>query len=239
MNIRDWLIAVVAACALSGPAHADATAQVRRALAEHVPGFPASAHVLKTPYSGLYEVDIGDHVFYTDAQAKYLFSGDIIEAHSGTNLTQLRVQQLQRVDWNKLPLKDSFSVVYGKGARQVAVFEDPYCPYCRALDRTLARIGNLTVHVFLFPVISQDSPAKSRDIWCAPKPGQAWVEWMGSHKSPPPAPAQCDSQVLKANLKLGESLDIQSTPTMFLHDGSRITGAVDQAVLVRRLDAAK
>ncbi len=238
MKLRHFLAALAAAFACLGVAHAD-TASVRRELQQHVPNFPPSAKVFSTPYSGLYEVDIGDQVFYTDATARYVFSGDILDTHTGANLTRLRVQQLQRVDWNKLPWKDSFVVKYGQGARQIAVFEDPYCPYCRVLDKTLERIGNLTVHVFLLPVISPRSPAKARQIWCAPDRGQAWQAWMGEHKEPPPAPAHCDSSVLQANLKLGQSLDIQSTPTMFLRDGTRISGALQQADLVRQLDAVR
>ncbi|WP_297908715.1 DsbC family protein [Thiomonas sp.] len=241
MNFRRFLISAVGALALlAGAAHAaDNTEGVRRALSKVLPNFPASAHIVKTPYAGLYEVDFGDHVFYTDATGTFLFAGNILDTRSGVNVTQARVQQLQKVEWNKLPLKDSFKVVYGNGARQVAVFEDPYCPFCREFDKNLAKAGNMTVHVFLYPVISKDSPAKSRQIWCAPDRGQAWLAWMGDHKEPPVAPASCNSDALQANLALGQKLNIQSTPTTFLHDGTRITGAIEYADLVKALDSVK
>jgi thiol:disulfide interchange protein DsbC len=238
MNLRRFLIAALGSLAMLGASAAHAgTAEVRRALAKLLPNFPASAQIIKTPYAGLYEVDIGDHVFYTDGQGSFLFAGNILDTRSGVNVTKARIEQLQKVQWNKLPLQDSFKVVYGNGARQVAVFEDPYCPFCREFDKSLAKAGNMTVHVFLFPVISKDSPAKARDIWCAPDRSQAWQAWMNEHKEPPKAPASCDSKALQSNLRLGESLNIQSTPTSFLHDGSRITGAIEYADLVKRLAA--
>ena len=241
MNFRRFLISAAGALALlAGAAHAaDNTEQVRRALSKLLPDFPASAHIVKTPYAGLYEVDYGDHVFYTDATGSFLFSGNILDTRSGVNVTQARVQELQKVDWKQLPLKDSFKVVYGNGARQVAVFEDPYCPFCRQFDKNLAKAGNMTVHVFLYPVITRNSPAKSRQIWCAPHPGEAWQAWMTEHKEPPAAPAGCHSDVLQSNLELGQKLNIQSTPTTFLHDGTRITGAIEYADLVKALDSAK
>ncbi len=238
MNLRHFLIGALGALAMLGAAHAGPD-DVRRALSKVLPNLPASARIIKTPYGGLYEVDIGDHVFYTDAQGSFLFAGNILDTRTGVNVTQARVQQLQKVQWNKLPLQDSFKVVYGNGSRQVAIFEDPYCPFCREFDKTLARAGNMTVHVFLFPVISQKSPAKARDIWCAPHRGQAWQAWMEQHKEPPSAPAACDSKALQANLLLGQRLGIQSTPTTFLHDGTRITGAIEYADLVRRLNTAR
>ncbi len=242
MNLKRILLGAATVLALLGAAsaHADSgTEQVRRALSRLLPDFPASATIVKTPYAGLYEVDLGDHVFYTDSKGSFLFAGNILDTRTGVNVTKQRIEQLQKVDWNKLPLKDSFKVVYGNGARQVAVFEDPYCPYCRAFDQTLSRIGDMTVHVFLFPVISKDSPAKARDIWCAPDRGKAWVAWMTDHKEPPKAPASCNSQALQDNLQLGQSLGIESTPTSFLHDGTRITGAVEYADLVQRLKPVK
>ena len=240
MNLRRFLIAALGSLAMLGASAAHAgTAEVRRALAKLLPNFPASAQIIKTPYAGLYEVDIGDHVFYTDGQGSFLFAGNILDTRSGVNVTKARIEQLQKVQWNKLPLQDSFKVVYGNGARQVAVFEDPYCPFCREFDKSLAKAGNMTVHVFLFPVISKDSPAKARDIWCAPDRGKAWVAWMTDHKEPPKAPASCNSQALQANLQLGQSLGIESTPTSFLHDGTRITGAVEYADLVQRLKPVK
>ena len=241
MNFRRFLLSAAGALALlAGVAHAaDNTGQVRRALSKLLPDFPASAHIVKTPYAGLFFNDTATTEIYTDATGSFLFSGSILDTRSGVNVTQARVQELQKVDWKNLPLKDSFKVVYGNGARQVAVFEDPYCPFCRQFDKNLAKAGNMTVHVFLYPVITKNSPAKSRQIWCAPHPGEAWQAWMTEHKEPPAAPAGCHSDVLQSNLELGQKLNIQSTPTTFLHDGTRITGAIEYADLVKALDSAK
>ena len=240
MNLKRILLGAATALALLGAAsaHADSgTEQVRRALSRLLPDFPASATIVKTPYAGLYEVDLGDHVFYTDSKGSFLFAGNILDTRTGVNVTKQRIEQLQKVDWNKLPLKDSFKVVYGNGARQVAVFEDPYCPYCRAFDQTLSRIGDMTVHVFLFPVIRPDSPARARDIWCSADRGRAWTDWMDHQKAPTPAAADCKAEALQANLALGQRLGIESTPTMFLQNGTRISGAVDAAAITRAMAA--
>ncbi|OIQ82698.1 putative thiol:disulfide interchange protein DsbC precursor [mine drainage metagenome] len=228
------LLGLAASLVLATASQAQSTAEVRNALAKVLPNFPASAKVVKTPYAGLYEVDIGDRVFYTDASGRYLFAGEILDTKTGTNMTKERIAELQKISWKDLPFKDSFKVVYGNGKRQIAVFEDPYCPYCHQLDKTLEKMSNMTVHVFLFPVIRPESPAKSREVWCAPDRSKAWQAWMNDQKDPPKAPAGCVDP-LKTNLALGQRLGIESTPTMFLENGQRITGAVDAAEIEKRM----
>ena len=213
---------------------AQGTADLRKALTKVLPNFPASAQIIKTPYAGLYEVDLGDRVFYTDATGTFLFAGEILDTRNGVNITKTRVEELQKIKWSELPLKDAFKVVYGNGKRQLAVFEDPYCPYCHLLDKTLETMSNMTVHVFLFPVIRPESPAKASDIWCAADKGKTWEAWMNEQKEPPKAPASCVTP-LQANLALGRKLGVESTPTMFLENGQRITGAVDAAEIDKRL----
>ena len=226
------LLAVSSVFATSS--QAQGTADLRKALTKVLPNFPASAQIIKTPYAGLYEVDLGDRVFYTDATGTFLFAGEILDTRNGVNITKTRVEELQKIKWSELPLKDAFKVVYGNGKRQLAVFEDPYCPYCHQLDKTLETMSNMTVHVFLFPVIRPESPAKARDIWCAADKGKTWEAWMNEQKEPPKAPASCVTP-LQANLALGQKLGLTSTPTMFLENGQRITGAVDAAEIDKRL----
>ena len=43
--------------------------------------------VTPAPVSGLYEVLVGNEIFYTDSSGKYLIQGEIIELASGKNIT--------------------------------------------------------------------------------------------------------------------------------------------------------
>ncbi len=239
MKLRSFLVAMafIAGSMLASAANAEDTAQLRQALSRVLPNFPATAKIIKTPYAGLYEVDVGGHLFYTDAKGSFLFAGEILDTRTGTNVTKARIEELDRVDWKTFPLKDSLSVVYGAGKRQIVVFEDPYCPYCHQLEQTLEKMGNMTVHVFLFPVIRPDSPAKARDVWCAPDRARAWQDWMDQQKAPPAASSKCDTSAIKANLALGQRLGVQSTPTMFMPNGDRLSGAVDAAEIEKHFGA--
>ncbi len=123
--------------------------------------------VRPTPMKGLYEVRIGTDLFYTDAKGNYVIQGELIDTKARRNLTEDRIAKLTAVDFSALPLKDAFTIVRGDGKRKVAVFEDPNCGYCKRFERDLQNVDNVTVYLFLYPILSPDSAEKSRNIWCA------------------------------------------------------------------------
>ncbi len=236
--LRLARLAVLAAAALAVPAMAQTLAETRAALEKAMPGLPASAKIIKTPYAGLYEVDIGTKLFYTDAKATFLFAGEIFDTKTQTNVTKARIDELRRVNWKDLPFKDSFQLVFGNGKRQIAIFEDPYCPYCHKMEATLEKVSNVTLHVFVVPIIRRESMQQARDIWCAPNRSKAWLDWMNHEVQPPKAAATCVDP-LKSNVQLAESLGISSTPTLIFMDGSRMEGALPQEEVEKKLAAVK
>jgi thiol:disulfide interchange protein DsbC len=129
--------------------------------------------------------------------------------------------------------------VHGDGKRVIAVFEDPNCGYCKRLRQTaLKDLNNVTIYTFLYNILSEDSFAKSKNIWCSADRGKAWDEWMVNGKMAPQAPASCETPNDKV-LALGQKLHIQGTPAIFFTDGSRIPGAVDQKALETKLASLK
>jgi thiol:disulfide interchange protein DsbC len=192
----------------------------------------------KTAYGGLYEVRSGSDIFYTDANARYMFVGKVVDLESLQDLTRARADELAAIRFADLPFEMAIKTVKGNGRRVMAVFEDPNCPYCRKLHETLRGIDNVTVYTFLMNILSDDSAVKSKNIWCAADRAQAWQDWMLASKPAPGAPAGCiapNEQVLA----LGRKLHLQGTPTIYFADGSRSGSGFDAATLEARLRAAQ
>ena len=93
-------------------------------------------------------------------------------------------------------MKDAFKIVRGNGKRKLAVFEDPNCGYCKQFERDLTKVDNVTIHLFLYPVLGPDSVVKSRNIWCAKDKAKAWTDWMVRDVTPDAAAANCDTAAL-------------------------------------------
>lgn len=213
-------------------------ATIRKNLTERLPKLPPIDEISKTPMEGLYEVRVNQsEIFYTDAQGNFLIQGNLIDVRAQEDLTEKRQAKLTEIDFKDLPIKDAFTIVRGNGKRKVAVFEDPNCGYCKRFERDLTKIDNVTVHVFLYPILSQDSVDKSRNIWCAKDKGKTFLDWMV--KDVTPAAANCDTAALARNLEFGKKNRITGTPTLIFANGTRVPGAIGADRVEKLLAEAK
>jgi len=231
MQLIPTLLAA-AALTLSLSATAQEAA-IRKTLAERIPQMEKIDEVQPTSMPGLYEVRIGTDIFYTDAKGNYLIQGELIDTRARRNLTEDRINKLSAVDFAALPFKDAFTIVRGDGKRKLAVFEDPNCGYCKRFERDMQNVDNVTVYLFLYPILSPDSAEKSRNIWCAKDRAAAWEDYMVRDKAP--TAATCDTSALQRNLAFGKKYKITGTPTLIFADGSRVPGAIPAKDVEKRL----
>ncbi len=207
---------------------------IRKNLAERIPALSQIDEISKTPMPGLFEVRVGTDVLYTDAEGNFLLHGSLLDARNGRNLTEERVNKLLAVDFKTLELKNAITMVRGNGKRKLAVFEDPNCGYCKRFEKDLQKIDNVTVHLFLIPILGEDSVNKSRQIWCAADRAKSWNDWMLRDVAPK-GKAICNTEALTANLEFANKHRITGTPTLIFEDGSRVPGAIGAVQLEERL----
>lgn len=233
-TFKTLLVGLLAGSTLAASAQ---EVTIRKSLAERLPDMPAIEEISMTPFPGLWEVRVkGNRIFYTDDGGSYLMLGPIIDTKTRTNITEERLEKLNAVAFNDLPFKDAFKIVKGKGTRQVAVFEDPNCPYCKKLHQELAKLDDVTVHVFLMPVLGPDSLEKSRRIWCAKDRARTYSNWMLNQQSP--EPAQCDTAAIERNNRLAAKHSINGTPTLIFSNDTRVPGYIPADRLEHALEQA-
>jgi thiol:disulfide interchange protein DsbC len=229
------LLILIFATTIAGLALAD-EASVKRGVEARFEGVKVES-VTRTPYTGLYEIVVGDSIFYTDEKVSFFFRGDLIDARSQRNLTEERQQKLSAIRFEDLPLELAIKQVRGNGKRVVAIFSDPFCPYCRSLDRALLREDDITIYTFLFPILRAESPDKARTIWCAPDRAKAYYDFMLNGREPA-ATAGCSAPVEKW-LALGHKVGVRATPTSFAVSGQRIMGARPEELIKAIAESAK
>jgi thiol:disulfide interchange protein DsbC len=236
MKLRKLLLAI---CALGlGLAASAQEATIRKNIAERLPQMKNIDEVNKTGMPGLFELRInGTDIYYTDAEGNYLIQGNLIDTKQKRNLTEERVDKLLEIDFDTLPLKDAFTIVRGNGKRKLAVFEDPNCGYCKRFERDLQKVDNVTVHMFLYPILSPDSTEKSRNVWCAKDKARAWQDLMV--RDVQASPGSCDAVAIARNLEFGKKHKITGTPTLIFVDGTRVPGAINAQQVEKMLAEAK
>ncbi|NBX22203.1 MAG: DsbC family protein, partial [Betaproteobacteria bacterium] len=154
-------------------------------------------------------------------------------------LTEERINKLTAIKFDTLPFKDAFTIVRGNGSRKLAVFEDPNCGYCKRFERDLQKVDNVTIYMFLYPILGPDSTEKSKAIWCSKDKAVAWQDWMLRDQPAPAAAAMCDTTPLARNVEFGKTYRIQGTPTLLFEDGNRVPGAIDAQQIEKHLKDAK
>ena len=229
-------------CALlvvAGAARADEAA-IRKAAEELLADGARVEGISKADFLGLYEVRIatpeGARILYTDENGSYFFIGTVIDAKTKDDITEARLRKLNAVRFEDLPLAQAFKIVRGKGTRQLAYFSDPRCPYCRKFDQELTKVDDVTVHVFLIPIIARDSEAISKAVWCSPDRSKAWLDLMLNGVQPTAKPT-CDTPIEK-NLALSRKYGINGTPTLIFANGERVSGWMPADKLSKMLAGA-
>jgi thiol:disulfide interchange protein DsbC len=235
MAIRLKLfISILALSFFSAAVWADEEA-VRKAIQPHFEGHKIDS-VKKTPF-GLYEVIVGDELFYTDDKASYFFFGHVIDTQTRTSMTNERMQEIKaarRVQLDSLPLQSAIKIVKGDGKRQVAIFTDPNCPYCKQLEKELANITNVTIYTLLYPVLN-GSMELSKKIWCSKNQIKAWDDFM--LKGIVPTGKDCETP-LEALVQSGRENKVSGTPTLIFADGSIVGGMIPAATIEEKLNGA-
>ncbi len=190
---------------------------------------------------GLFEVRFrspsGVRILYTDADATHIFFGKIYETANDRDLTDERLRKLNAIKFEQLPLDQAVKIQRGNGTRVLAMFSDPHCPACKQFEQTLQKVNDITLYVFMFPVIRPELAAHSKSVWCSPDRAKAWLDLALNGKTPPAA-ASCPNPVEK-NVALGQSLGVNATPTLVFANGERVGGSLQLADLTELLDQAK
>ena len=229
-------VIAVALGALALSALAD-EAQIRRAIESKLGGGRIEG-IQPAPVSGLWEVRFrtsrGVDVIYSDATGSYLIKGNIYDLKTERDLTDERLRKLNAIRFDSLPLAQAVQVQRGNGKRVVAMFSDPYCPYCQQIEKSLQQIDDITVYVFMYPVIKPELADHSKAVWCSPDRAKAWLD-LALRGKRPTGSASCETPVEK-NLELGRSLGVNSTPTLIFANGERVSGGLPAADLKELLD---
>ena len=222
-----FILAAAAVLLASQVAGAD-EASVRKAFAAKFPKAEVQS-VTKLPYLGLYEIVVEGEVLYADENFDYLIDGNIISTKTMSNLTEQKKRKLSAIPFADLPFEYAFKKVKGNGERKMAVFSDPDCPFCKRVEGDLAKLDNVTIYMFLYPIESlhPNAPDVAKRIWCSPDKAKAWDDYL-QRGIAPGADASCQNPVDKI-VDFGRKKGINGTPTLVFESGARVPGAISAA----------
>ena len=194
---------------------------VKAKLAQQYPNIKI-ADLQATEMTGLYSGTLDHQIVYVNENAQHLFVGSMIRLKDQRNLTKDLAMKKDIVDFKSLPFSDAIKTVRGNGQRQLAVFSDPNCPYCKVLEGNLAGLNNVTIYTFMYPIKAQ-SVLPSKKVWCSANKEYAWKNLIQKNIQPT-ATADCTTPI-ERNLELGKKLGLHGTPAIIFSNGYKAMGA--------------
>jgi thiol:disulfide interchange protein DsbC len=228
--------AALALCLAALPAGAN-EAQIRKVLEQKLQGVKIEG-VAPAPVPGLWEVRYrtprGIQILYSNATATHVIDGRIVDMRNDRDLTEERLRKLNAIRFDSLPMEQAVKIQRGNGKRVLAMFSDPYCPACKQFEQTLQQIDDITIYVFMYPVIRPELADHSKAVWCSPDRSKAWLD-LALRGQRPTSGLNCETPIDK-NVDLGHSLGVNSTPTLIFANGERVAGGMRIADLVPILD---
>ena len=144
------------------------------------------------------------------------------------------MRQLNKVDFADLPLDNAIKIVRGNGSRKVAMFADPNCGYCKRFERDLIGVSDITVYLFLYPILAPDSMQQVEGDLVRARPRQGVARPHGARHVGAGGHAPAPRRSTRTS-QFGKSKRIQGTPTIFFEDGERVPGAMPIADFEKKL----
>lgn len=233
------IVSLIAALSLLAGGPVLANEALKKTLQAKVPQLEIES-VARSPLPGFYEVVANGSIFYADEKGQYLIVAErVLDLNAKKDILEERMNRLTGIRFDALPLDMAFKNVKGNGKRRLAVFSDPDCPYCRRLEQDLRKLDDVTVYTFLLPIeqLHPDATAKARAVWCSADRQKTWDELMLNNVTPTGTKA-CENPVDKI-VAFAQQKRINATPTMFLADGTRVSGARSAGDLDRLLNEAE
>ncbi|BCU66302.1 hypothetical protein F941_00028 [Acinetobacter bouvetii DSM 14964 = CIP 107468] len=209
---------------LSQWAMADA-ASVQSQLQKNYPSLKIE-NIKTTEMPGIYSGSVGDQIIYTGEGAEHILVGSMIRLKDQKNLTNTLMLSQNQADWKKLPLKDAIKSVRGNGKRQLAVFSDPNCPYCKQLEVELSKLNDVTLYTFVLPLKAQ-SVAPSKQLFCEKDQAYAWTNLIS--KGVQPSSQKSCANPIERNIQLAKNLGVNGTPAIIFSNGTKLMGAYPAA----------
>ena len=109
-------------------------------------------NIQATEMKGIYSGSMDGQVVYVGEDTQHILIGSMFRLSDQKNLTKDLALKQNTVDFKSLPLNDAVKSVRGNGKRQLAIFSDPNCPYCKTLEGNLAQLNDVTIYTFIYPI---------------------------------------------------------------------------------------
>lgn len=198
------------------------------------------------PGSGLNMIETknGDVFLVTNNGRYVIHEPEVVDTWNGRVLTSVDdLQDIDRINLKlmRLKLSDLASFAIGKaGLPQVAIFIDPYCPYCDKLIKQTTKLADKYRFVFVMtPILGDRSFGAAHQLLCMPKEKATKIITDSLYRELKAEKAKCSDEPLLRSLVVSQVLGIDSVPFTIMPSGRFTRGYVSDLQKAIELDFQK
>jgi len=204
-------------------------------------------NISDSPIPGLYEVAVGEDMFYITKDGIYMVMGSIFNLKTRENLTNDRRSQIRQArNPERQKAIDAVSekdmVVFAPETEikyTVNVFTDVDCGYCAKFHNEVPSLNEAGVKVryLAFPRagIGSGTYKEMVSVWCAEDQQQAMTDAKARRKV---KPAKCNNPIA-SQYELGQKIGVNGTPALVLSNGELVPGYLPAKKLIALLEQIK
>ncbi len=243
--MKKFKLLCISAMLFASFANAQNVSQMKEKIAKSFPNLNVE-EVTYVKELNLYELrmkDIPTFSYTNENNDFFLINGELIDVKNKVNYTKDREFNGVKKFLASLRTDKAIVVKYGKGTRKMAVFSDPDCPFCKAMDQEIhTKLTNmdLTVYYYMNPLNipgHEQAPLKAAKIWCDKDRSKAWVNWMLNGVLPT-NDGSCKNPVADTK-KFSAEAGFNGTPTIIFDNGYTARQQLSAEQIVQTFNAKK
>lgn len=217
---------------------ASITADSAQSPSDHTKDQAISDKVVVLPVSGILATEKGGKIVLVTTNGRYTIVGDITDTWSQKKLTSIAAM---RESANKIPIKDMKlnleeldPIVIGEGPRNIIIFTDPYCGYCKNLIEQAKGLDpkEFKVQIMALAMLGKESEQRVADIYCAEDKRKANALFLaGDNKTPiKRASGACDGEAFMKRNVSAQLFGVNAVPFVIADDGRYMRGLPKQSL---------
>lgn len=204
--------------------------------------------VKPAPANGLFEILLEKEgkqgILFMDYGKKHIIQGMMVSlpdfkpvyAHM-QDLPQPK--PVTSIDTKTIPLENALTMGNPKGSKNLYVFTDPDCPFCRRMHAELRQLEKIApdvdIHIMLFPLSMHPGAYDKARVLLARKSRKLLDEAFEGKTLPKPVGNE-GKEGLDKTIAFANSHGISGTPTLVMPDGKVEVGGMDAVALKKMLD---
>ncbi|SVB20355.1 uncharacterized protein METZ01_LOCUS173209, partial [marine metagenome] len=184
-------------------------------------------NIRPAPVPGLLEILVEGEILYATEDGRFLFRGDIFDATTRENLTEIQRNVSRKAKLNVIDEESLIVFQPDETKYTVNVFTDIDCSYCLKFHRDMESLGakGIRVRYLFFPRAGPGSESwqKANSVWCSDDRKEAMTRAkLGADLEV----LECGTTPVAQHYELGKAIGIQGTPVILTESGEMLGGYV-------------